>query len=210
VEQYAISGFSGTPRRAKCLVPRRAKCLVPRLVRTCQTKPDRSGRLQNFESGGVRVCLETNAEIALRRSTVRARSAPPKLTISATTTEPPRSNWPFPLRRARLGQFVSRFRSIHIGQFTTIQRAENFLPTSAQFTTLSTRCRKRLCRLRLEMNFHVKIESDGRAEVNERSINLPSLLTYSRFAAKWYLNTDVPLPPTAVHVPSITLPSALI
>jgi len=39
--------------------------------------PDKSRRRKDIESGGVRVCLETNAEIALRRSTVRARSAPP-------------------------------------------------------------------------------------------------------------------------------------
>jgi hypothetical protein len=46
--------------------------------------PDTSRRVPtavNIESGGIRVCLATNAQIALRRSSVRSRSAPPKVTI---------------------------------------------------------------------------------------------------------------------------------
>ncbi len=43
-------------------------------------QPDESGQLQTAPksaSGRVRVCIETNAEIALRKSTVRFGSAPP-------------------------------------------------------------------------------------------------------------------------------------
>ncbi len=40
------------------------------------------GAIPNIESGGVRVCLETNAEIALRRSSVRSRSVPPNISTT--------------------------------------------------------------------------------------------------------------------------------
>ena len=39
-----------------------------------------------LRKGDIRVCPETDAEIALRRSSVRSRSAQPKVTISAATT----------------------------------------------------------------------------------------------------------------------------
>jgi hypothetical protein len=73
---------------------------------------------------------ETGKPIALRRSSVRSRSAPPLLTISATTTQPSRPDPAFPaLGREclvpRLVRSGIRFRSIHIGQST---RRRNFVP----------------------------------------------------------------------------------